>query len=133
MSFLIQPEKKTNITHIVFYTIILVIIAVIIVLLVYSLASQAVNCSTVPSAPTNLNTHVTTKGRRFFWNFSPIATSYTLYIGKTSGFNKASSTIILSTSDTEITSNIFGNENFVAFVTASNNCGESSKSNEISF
>lgn len=122
----------------ILYTILLIVIIIAIFIIIINISSRISSrggCGSPPIPPSNITAQIVS-GSRFdvSWKDVQNATSYTIYIGQTPGFDLIQSVNV--TNVTENTGNILGlplNESYYIKVTSTNACGESENSAEIAF
>ena len=133
----VSVEKKTGTA--VILSIVFVVIAVIVIWIVFNLVAPSptdvVECTAAPPAPTGVAASALSANTfRITWNASATTDTYVAYIGITSGFTRAQSIVVVpSTTTAADVTGLTLNDIYYVYVTATNSCGESVDSTEISF
>lgn len=134
----VSPFLLAVVVLVIFLAIVLIIIVIVNMQASKVIASStqaAANCTAAPAKPVNVVV-TNPQGDILAVSWSPVAfaTSYTVYVGITAGFPTSSA---VSTKTTVRSATSFGNLSvgvqYYIKLTASNNCGTSSLSPEVSF
>ena len=117
--------------------ILLTVIVIVIFVIIFKLltSSNTTTCTAPPNSPAGLSAQ-TTSPTSFNVTWTPVdgATSYTLYIGSNTGFTKSQAIFVRDTTIPVTGVNNFAlNTTYYIFVTATNSCGTSAQSLQISF
>lgn len=123
-----------------FGTAILTITMIVVLLLVlyigiYLISKVQKSCTGAPNPPTNVEAgYVNTGDFRVQWTSVPDVDKYTIYVGQNQSFTRVQSINVTTTtlSQADVKGLQVGRTYYIV-VTASNSCGESQNSAEISF
>lgn len=113
----------------------IVIVILVLYILIYLTSKVKKPCTAAPSAPTGVGAgYISSSDFRVLWNPVPNVEKYTVYVGQTPSFNRVHSVKIVTTNTSQ--AEVLGLTEFrtyYIYVTASNSCGESENSQEITF
>jgi len=121
-------------------TIILIVLLVVLVLIVIYLAILLISripkkCTTSSIAPKNPRAgYVSSTAFRVFWDLVPDVNSYTVYVGQTQEFSRVQAVKIVTTHSSNVdVVNLTLYRTYYIRVSATNSCGESVDSTEITY
>lgn len=120
----------------IFLAILAVVTVVLIIYAVIKIASTRKKaCTLAPPVPVNVRAGYINDGSFLVaWNYIPNADNYTVYVGKTSTFDKSQAIKTVSTDKSRIEiSQLALNQTYYIYVVATNSCGDSNPSPTITF
>ena len=127
---------KSNSFGIAILTITMIVVLLLVLYIGILLISKVQkSCTSAPNPPTNVEAgYVNTGDFRVQWTSIPDANKYTVYVGQNQTFTRVQSINVTTTnlSQADIKGLQVGRTYYIV-VTATNNCGESQNSSEISF
>lgn len=127
----VVKQRSTVVAAVVF-----VLLTIVVVIVIYLLLrNRRKTCTVAPSSPTDVSAGYLSSTQFIIqWRAVNTAESYTVYVGQSSGFLRARSVNVTTTKSTRATiTGLTLNRSYYIFVTATNSCGESVGSDEITF
>lgn len=127
------PQRNTG--SIILITLLVVMVLIIIYLVILLISRIPKKCTVVPVAPKNPRAgYRGTNAFRVLWDPVPDINNYTVYVGQVQGFNRVNAIKIVTTQtpSADVTDLTLYRTYFIR-VTATNNCGSSPDSVEISY
>jgi len=131
-------ETKPNYGPAILISLVMIAIVILIIVLLILIFSRIKKpCTVAPPPPSNVRAgFINVSSFLVEWSPSPSTDSYTVYVGATSRFNRADAVNVTVTVSTKTNATVTGlafNQTYYIVVTATNSCGQSIGSPEITF